>query len=116
MYSTGNQTVKNVVEGRQGSMHSSPQLETEATLRLHSSSALALRKNSPYPLNWKLGWSQKRSDGLEKRESCLCRETNHRHSVAQSLYRLICLFSFDDSVQEIIRAYEEFIQEFIQVK
>jgi hypothetical protein len=40
MYLTGNQAMENVVERRQGSMHSSPQHEMKATLRLQVPAAL----------------------------------------------------------------------------
>ena len=100
MYLTGHQAVENVVERRQDSTHSSPQHETEATLRLHAPAALTPNIKAPYPLKWKLGWSRNRSDGLEKRESCLCWETNHKCSVTQSPYRLFYPCSFDSSVQE----------------
>jgi len=98
MYLTGNQAIENVVERRQGSMHSSPQHEIKATLRLHVPAALTSNIKAQYPLNWKLGWSQNRSDGLEKRESCLCWETSHKYSVTQSPCRLFYPCSFESSV------------------
>ena len=72
MYLTGNQAVENVVGRRQDSTHSSLQHEIEATIRLHAPTALTPNVKAPYPLKWKLGWSRNRSNGLEKRESCLC--------------------------------------------
>ena len=100
MYLTGNQAVENVVGRRQDSTHSSLQHEIEATIRLHAPTALTPNVKAPYPLKWKLGWSRNRSDGLEKREPCLCWETSHRHSDTQSPYRLFYPCSFDSSVQE----------------
>jgi hypothetical protein len=79
--------MENVEERRQGSMHSSPQHEIKATLRLHDPAALTPNMKAQYPLNWKLGWSQNRSDGLEKRESCLCWETSHKYS-SHPIYHL----------------------------
>ena len=71
MYLTGNQAVENVAERRQGSVHSSPQHEMEATLRLHAAASLTPSIKTQYPLNWKWGWSQNRFDDLEKREHLL---------------------------------------------
>jgi len=60
-------------------MHSSPQHEIEATLRLRAAASLTPNIKAQYPMNWKLSWSQNRSDGLEKRESFHCWKTSHKY-------------------------------------
>ena len=113
---TGNQAVENVVERKQDSMHSSSQHEMETTLCLQAPAALTPNIKTPYPLKWKLGWSQNRSDSLENRKSCLCWETSHKHSFTHSFHRLFYPCCFDSSVQENIWTWEEFIQGLTQVK
>jgi hypothetical protein len=51
MYLIGNQAMENVVERKQVSMHSLPQHEIKATLRLHAPAALTQNIKAQYPLN-----------------------------------------------------------------